>query len=211
MTERGHAAWERSRAVGSVVQSSPNLVGSALSHSKPRKTGCVSLFVVFSPFANNMITEFSTGSWTNKVYLQLSGVAHPFAEISWFVSMICRLVNIGAKSCRLQIEINFQKSFHVRECVLADLTYRFQAALPAWHCLSTGQTVGSSRFVQVWRYWPFGLGKRQGCRGVTQAVSATPILLHHPGLGLLINGARCRKEASWILKRIINLQKMNKS
>lgn len=96
----------------------------------------------------------------------------------------------------MQNEINFQGGFHVYECVLADLTFRLQAALPTGHCLSAGQTVASSSFIQVWRYWPFGLGKRQGCRGVTQAVSATTIFVHHPGLGLLINGARCRKEAS---------------
>lgn len=86
--------------------------------------------------------------------------------------------------------------FHIHKFVRAELTFRMEAALPTRHALTTGQTVGSSRLIQVWRYWPFGLGKGQGCGRVTQAVTAAPVFVHHSGLGLLINGARCWKEAS---------------
>lgn len=47
---------------------------------------------------------------SNKVHLQLSGLAQPAAEISWFVSRICRLANMGAKWCRMQNETNLQRS-----------------------------------------------------------------------------------------------------
>lgn len=44
------------------------------------------------------------------VYLQLSGLAQPVAEISWFVSKIRRLANMGAKLCRMENETNLQRS-----------------------------------------------------------------------------------------------------
>lgn len=134
---------------------------------------------------------------TSKVYLQLSGLAQPAAEISWFVSRICRRANVGAKLCRMRRtfkEVFY--CFHIHKFVLADSTFGMEAALPTRHALTTGQTVGSSRLLQVRRYRPFGLGKGQGCGRVTQAVPAAPVFVHHSGLGLLINGARCWEEAS---------------
>lgn len=86
--------------------------------------------------------------------------------------------------------------FHIHKFVLADLTFRVEAALPTRRALTPGQTVGGSRLIQAWRYGPFGLGEGQGCGRVTQAVAAAPVFVHHSGLGLLINGARCREEAS---------------
>lgn len=90
--------------------------------------------------------------------------------------------------------------------VSVDLTLCAEAASPARNRLLTpGETVGSAHSVQVCRRRPFGLGKVQRCWGVTQTVSTASIFVHHSGLGLLINSARCGKQAAYILRRkIIN-------
>lgn len=49
----------------------------------------------------------------NNVHLQLSGVAQPVAEICWFVSKMCRLVNNGAEWGRMRNETNFQRGVFI--------------------------------------------------------------------------------------------------